>query len=127
MKIITLNEQEFDRFANNHRYKNYYQTSSYGKLMSRHGFKIHYIGITDDLNHLIGASLLIYTTVFMNKKIAYAPGGILFDYSISANVETLVKKLKQVLKHINKIVNNLQQPALKRLVKRGMNLQLRKI
>lgn len=97
MKIITLNEQEFDRFASNHRYKNYYQTSSYGKLMSRHGFKIHYIGITDDLNHLIGASLLLYTTVFMNKKIAYAPGGILFDYGVSANVETLVKKLKQVL------------------------------
>ena len=97
MKIITLNEQEFDRFASNHRYKNYYQTSSYGKLMSRHGFKTHYIGITDDLNHLIGASLLLYTTVFMNKKIAYAPGGILFDYGVSANVETLVKKLKQVL------------------------------
>lgn len=97
MKIITLKEQEFDRFASSHRYKNYYQTSSYGKLMSKHGFKTHYIGITDDLNHLIGASLLIYSVVFMNKKIAYAPGGILFDYSNVANVEELVKKLKHVL------------------------------
>lgn len=97
MKIITLKEQEFDRFASSHRYKNYYQTSSYGKLMSKHGFKIHYIGITDDLNHLIGASLLLYSVVFMNKKIAYAPGGILFDYGNVANVEELVKKLKHVL------------------------------
>lgn len=97
MKIITLTEQDFDRFTSSHRYKSYYQTSSYGKLMSRHGFKTHYIGITDDLNHIIGASLLLYVTVFMNKKIAYAPRGILFDYSNSVNVQELVKKLKQVL------------------------------
>ena len=97
MKIITLSEQDFDRFASSHRYKSIYQTSSYGKLMSRHGFKVHYIGITDDLNHLIGASLIMYKDVFMNKKIAYAPRGILFDYSNSASIDELVKKLKQVL------------------------------
>ena len=96
MKIITLSEQDFDRFASNHRYKNIYQTSSYGRLMAKHGFKTHYIGITDDLNHLIGASLILYQTVFMSKKIAYAPRGILFDYSNSASVDELAKKVKQV-------------------------------
>ena len=33
MKIITLDEQQFDTFAKNHKYSNYYQTSSYGKTM----------------------------------------------------------------------------------------------
>ena len=97
MKIITLSEQAFDNFASTHRYKNYYQTSSYGKLMTKYGFKTHYIGITDDLNHVIGASLIIYKDIFMNKKIAYAPRGILFDYNNSSSVEELANKLKQVL------------------------------
>ena len=33
MKIITLKEEEFDRFAKNHKYKSLYQTSNYAKVM----------------------------------------------------------------------------------------------
>ena len=33
MKIITLTETEFDKFANNHKYRNYYQTSAYGRTI----------------------------------------------------------------------------------------------
>lgn len=97
MKIITLSPVEFDKFTSKHRYRNYYQTSAYGKTMTDQGFNVHYLGITDDLNHLVGASLIIYKEVFMNQKIAYAPRGILFDYSNSINVEELATKLKQVL------------------------------
>ena len=64
MKIITLSQQEFDKFASAHKYKNYYQTSSYGNLMSKHGYKVHYIGIIDSTNHLVGASLL-YILLFL--------------------------------------------------------------
>jgi len=104
MKIITLNEQAFDSFATTHKYKNYYQTSSYGKLMSKQGLKTHYIGIVDETNHIIGASLIIYKEVFMNKKIAYAPRGILFDYNNESLVSELAKKLKQVLGNQNFIL-----------------------
>ena len=97
MKIITLSPQEFDKFASTHRYRNYYQTSAYGNTMASNGFKIHYLGITDNLNHLIGATLIIYKEIFMNQKIAYAPRGILFDYSNSVSVQELANKLKQVL------------------------------
>ena len=97
MKIITLSPQEFDKFASTHRYRNYYQTSAYGNTMVSNGFKIHYLGITDNLNHLIGATLIIYKEIFMNQKIAYAPRGILFDYSNSVSVQELANKLKQVL------------------------------
>ena len=39
MKIITLNEQEFDKFASKHKYRNFYQNSKYGNLMKNlHGF-----------------------------------------------------------------------------------------
>ena len=97
MKIVTISPEQFDKYAKNHRYRNYYQTSAYGNTMRKFGFNVHYLGITDDSNVLIGASLLIYREVFMNHKIAYAPHGILFNYENPTLLQELVEKLKKVL------------------------------
>ena len=59
MKIITLNEQEFDEFAKSHKYSNYYQTSSYGNTMKDNGFSIHYLCFKVDSNKLIVSSLIV--------------------------------------------------------------------
>ncbi len=97
MKIITLDEQQFDTFAKNHKYSNYYQTSSYGKTMKENGFNIHYLGLKDDSNQIIGASLIIYKEIFIGKKIAYAPRGILINYKDRPLLQEMAQKLKQVL------------------------------
>lgn len=97
MKIVTLNSKQFDNFAKNHRYRNFYQTSSYGSLMTKFGYNIHYLGIVSDTNKLIGATLILYKSIFMNNKIAYAPRGILFNYENINDLEDVVKKIKQIL------------------------------
>ncbi len=97
MKIVTLTPSQFDRFSKNHRYRNYFQTSKYGTLMTKFGYNIHYLGIVSDTNKLIGATLLLYKQVFMNNKIAYAPRGILFNYENIDNLSEAIKKIKQVL------------------------------
>ena len=97
MKISTISEEQFDSFAKNHMYKNFYQSSSYGKVLQQQGFTIEYIGITDDVNLMFGASLIAYKNVFMGKKIAYAPRGILFNYESGNSVQELVKCLKTYL------------------------------
>lgn len=97
MKIITLTEIEFDEYAKSHKYSNYYQTSSYGNTMKNNGFSIHYLGFKDDSNNLIGASLIVYKEIFMSKKIAYAPRGLLFNYTDPVLLKELTEKLKQVL------------------------------
>ena len=97
MKIITLDEISFDKFASTHKYRNYYQTSAYAKTIKNHGYDIHYIGIIDDLGNLMGASLLLYKEVFMNYKIAYAPRGFLFDYTNVNNLKELASRLKKLL------------------------------
>ena len=97
MKIITLDEISFDKFASTHKYRNYYQTSAYAKTIKNHGYDIHYIGIIDDLGNLIGASLLLYKEVFMNYKIAYAPRGFLFNYTNVNNLKELASRLKKLL------------------------------
>lgn len=97
MKIVKLNSAQFDKFASTHRYRNYFQSSMYGNLMSKFGYRSQYLGIVNDQNKLIGATLIIYKEVFMGNKIAYAPRGILFNYENSENIEELALKLKKVL------------------------------
>lgn len=97
MKIVTLSPEQFDRFAEKHKYKNYFQTSNYGNLMTKFGYSSHYLGIVSDTNKLIGATLLIYKQVFMSNKIAYAPRGILFNYDNEELLEEAIKKIKQTL------------------------------
>ena len=97
MKIVTLSPEQFDKFASNHRYRNYYQSSAYGNVMVKFGYNIHYLGVVSDQNKLIGATLIIYKEIFMSNKIAYAPRGILFNYEDADKVEEMIKKLKQLL------------------------------
>lgn len=97
MKIVTLSADQFDNYAITHRYRNYFQSSAYGNLMSKFGYKSHYLGIVNDQDKLIGASLILYKTVFMKNKIAYAPRGILYNYENAPSVLELTEKLKKVL------------------------------
>lgn len=98
MQIITLTEQQFDDYAVNHRNKSFYQSSSYGKLMSNHGFNSHYIGFVDDKKELKAASLILYRKIFANYKFAYAPRGFLIDYSDSKLLVDFTTQLKKLLR-----------------------------
>ena len=97
MKIVKLSSAQFDRYASTHRYRNYYQTSQYANVMIKFGYHAMFLGIVNDDNKLMGASLIIYKEVFMGNKMAYAPHGILFDYENIDNVKELVKALKKYL------------------------------
>ena len=97
MKIVKLNSAQFDKFASTHRYRNYFQTSMYANTMSKFGYNSQYLGIVNDQNKLMGATLIIYKEVFMGNKIAYAPRGILFNYENEENIRELTLKLKKIL------------------------------
>lgn len=97
MKIVTLSQEQFDRYAKTHRYRSFYQTTAYGNSMLKFGYNVHYFGIVDKTNALIGATMIMYKEVFMSNKIAYAPRGILFDYTDSTKVKELAECLKNLL------------------------------
>lgn len=97
MKIVKLSSSQFDKFASSHIYRNYFQSSMYADVMSKFGYKTNYIGIVNEYNKLVGATLIIYKEVFMKYKIAYAPRGILFNYENKEAIDELVDKLKNVL------------------------------
>jgi len=97
MKIITLSEDKFTEFTNNHKYRSIYQTVSYAKVMKAEGYDYHLLGFVNNSNELIGATMILYKRIFFNYKMAYAPFGFLIDYSDSDLVEELTNKLKKLL------------------------------
>lgn len=97
MKIVKLNALQFDKFASNHRYRSYYQTSMYANVMTKFGYRTQFVGIVNEYNKLIGATLIIYKEVFMKNKIAYAPRGILCNYENKEQLDEIINKLKKIL------------------------------
>ena len=97
MKIVNLSAEQFDTFADNHKYKNYYQTSEYANLIKQFGYHTQFLGISNDDNKLIGATLIIYKEIFMKNKIGYAPRGILFDYEDPKELKEMIELLKRTL------------------------------
>ena len=96
MLIKNINEQEFDSFAKKHKYSSYYQSSSYGYLMSNYGLKPMYLGIYEG-SSLIGASLILHKAPVMGFKYGYAPRGLLIDYTNYNDVINITKALKNYL------------------------------
>ena len=96
MKIVIIDEQQFDNYAKTHEYSSYYQSSSYGKLMNNHGLKPMYLGFYDK-DKLIGASLILSKPSFMGFKYGYAPRGLLIDYNNYNQTIDLAKDLKNFL------------------------------
>lgn len=97
MKIITLTEEKFTEFADNHKCKSFYQTVNYAKVMKAEGYDYHLLGFINNSNELIGATMILFKKIFLNYKMAYAPFGFLIDYSNSDLVQELTNKLKKLL------------------------------
>lgn len=97
MKIITLSEEEFDKYAKKHKYKSLYQSSNYGKVMKTEGYNYHFLGFLNNSNTLVGATMMIYKPVLLGYKFAYAPYGFLVDYTDEDFIEELTIRLKKLL------------------------------
>lgn len=96
MKVVTIDTNTFDEFSKNHIYSNFYQTSAYGSLMSKFGVKELYLGFMDETT-LVGVTLVIHKPVCLGFKYAYAPYGVLIDFTNSNLVISAFKALKSYL------------------------------
>lgn len=98
MKLVELSIREFENFAYNHPLRSYAQTVNYAKVMGEMGFSYDYIGYKDDIDNIIGASLILTKKLRFNKY-AYAPKGFLVDYY---NTDLLKEFVKEVVQYYDK-------------------------
>ena len=97
MKVVTLKPDQFDNYAKNHRYRNYMQSSTYANVMTKFGYGAKYLGVVNDENKLIGATMIIFKKIYMSHKFAYAPRGILYNYENIDNLNEMIDKIKKLL------------------------------
>ena len=93
MKIIELTDTQFRNYSRLHSNGNYLQTVEYAKMQKVYGFECSYVGLIDDYNNIIAASLIINKKAFSKFSYGIAPGGFLIDYT---NFE-LLKTFKTLL------------------------------
>ncbi|MBQ3474676.1 MAG: peptidoglycan bridge formation glycyltransferase FemA/FemB family protein, partial [Bacilli bacterium] len=94
MRIVEIQPDEFNKFIDNFPYKNFYQTTEYGMLMGRHQFNEYYLGLMDETDTIVAATLILVRKEFIGYKWGYCPRGFLIDFKD----EDLVKKFTTALK-----------------------------
>ena len=68
MTLKEISFIEFDEFSKKYESSTFYQSSSYALIMGEKGYDYEYIGMFDDMNNLIAASLILLKKI---KKIFY--------------------------------------------------------
>ena len=96
MYIKELTNNEFNLFTGTFPYYSIYQTSEYGFLMNTQNYTTIFLGMLDEQNKIIAASLILIEKNNMFKY-AYAPKGFLIDYSNHELVEEFTRLIKEYL------------------------------
>ena len=94
MHIQTLGTREFTEFQENHPLSNFYQTINYALLMAECGYDYDLVGLVNEENEILAASLILLKPIGIKCYYGYAPRGFLIDYQNTALVEIFTKELK---------------------------------
>lgn len=94
MRLKVLSIFEFDEFAKSHPLGTFHQSSSYGMLMSERGYDYEMIGMVDENDTIVAASLILVKKIGLFSKYGYAPKGFLIDYSNTDLLKKFVSLLR---------------------------------
>lgn len=96
MHIKELTNDEFKRFSDKFNMKSIYQTVEYALIMQAQKFDSLLLGLVDDSNQIVAASLILIEHL-SKFKYAYAPRGFLIDYNNYNLLSTFTKEIKTYL------------------------------
>ena len=96
MYIKELNNAEFNLFTDSYPQFSIYQTSEYGFIMNTQNYTSLFLGLIDDYERIVAASLILIEKEGIFKY-AYAPKGFLIDYSNKELVEQFTTLIKEYL------------------------------
>ena len=82
-KYREKDKEEYDNYIRNHQYKSHFlQSLSWGEFAKvKKNLTPHYLGLTDEENQIIAATLLLEEHLPLNCSNLYAPRGYVIDYS----------------------------------------------
>ncbi len=97
MKFCTLTVEEYKKFIDKNKDASFMQTVELSNLKKELGSKIHFVGVKKD-NKVIAGSMILEDSTILNKKMFYAPRGLIVDYHNKELLTFMTKELKKYIK-----------------------------
>ncbi len=100
LKLSLIEKEKFDSFVKNHPTKSHFlQSLSWGEFSkSKKNLTPYYLGLLNDNNEIVAATLLLQKHLPMSLCYFYAPRGFVVDYKKKELVRTMTKKVVEFAK-----------------------------
>lgn len=108
MQMITLTEIQFKNYSRIHSKRNYMQTVEYANVMTKYGYAKLYLGLIDEFNNVIAATLILEKRIKGKYKVGYIPNGFLIDFDNEILLNNFTVHLKDYLNKLNFIYVRLE-------------------
>ncbi len=112
MVLKELTNEEFLEFSKSYNMKSIYQTIEYAHVMNKQQFDAMFLGLVDENNHIVAASLILIEKNG-HFKYAYAPRGFLIDYCNQNLLEIFTQEIKKFLGKRNVIAVKISPKIIK--------------
>ena len=106
MNFVTIEPEEFRKFAEKSPYKSFTQTPEIANLREENGWTAYYFGVEEG-GKLKAAAMLVAKPTFIGKSTYYCPGGPLLDLEDTELTNFFFKNLKKYAKSHNGYVLNI--------------------
>ena len=100
LKLKNVAKEEFDDYVKNHKTKSHFlQSLSWGEFAkAKKNLTPYYLGLVNENNELVGATLLLEKKLPMSFTYFYAPRGYVLDYNKKEIVREMTKKVVEFAK-----------------------------
>ena len=98
MEFVELSEKEFLNYSKKSPYTSFYQMPEWAKVKKTNGWNSYFVGLKDNNNKIVAATLLLSKKIKMFKTMFYAPRGFLLDYNDLDLLKEFTNKVKEYIK-----------------------------
>ena len=101
LKLKNLEKEQFDDYVRNHKSKSHFlQSLAWGEFAkAKKNLTPYYLGLVNDKEEIVGATLLLEKKLPLNFCYFYAPRGFVLDYNKKEIIRTMTSKVKDFAKN----------------------------
>ena len=95
LKLKNLEKEQFDDYVRNHKSKSHFlQSLAWGEFAkAKKHLTPYYLGLVNDKDEIVGATLLLEKKLPLNLSYFYAPRGFVLDYNKKETIRTMTSKI----------------------------------
>ena len=100
LRLKNIEKEKFDEYIKNHPTKSHFlQSSSWGEFCKvKKNLTPYYLGLVNEEDELVGATLLLQKHLPMNYSYFYAPRGFVIDYNKKELIKNMTSKVIEFAK-----------------------------